>query len=100
MVSQVLGRLIMCHLVILDLMHRMVSGSVGLTDGDWVGVMEFAGTVGSYADGSQYSMSDVDGMMAVEFDPVSLAGFASYAFDMDCLSRAQGMSLVTLFIST
>ena len=67
------------------------TGSVGLTDGDWVGVTEFAGTVGSYADGSRgYSMSDVDGMMAVEFDPLSLTGFASYAFDMDYFIQSTG----------
>ena len=35
-------------------------------------------------------MSDVDGMMAVEFDPVSLTGFASYAFDMDYFVQSTG----------
>ena len=60
------------------------SMSGGLTDGDFVGVSSFTGTVGSYADGSQgYQMGDVDGIMVVEFNPVSLTGFASYAFDMD-----------------
>ena len=67
------------------------TGSVGLTDGDFVGVTSFTGTVGSYADGSQgYQMSDVDGMMAVEFDPVSLTGFASYAFDMAYFVQSTG----------
>ena len=83
-----------------DASFEFTGSTTGLTDGDFVGVTDFAGTVGSYADGSRgYQMSDVDGMMAVEFDPVSLTGFASYAFDMDYFIRRQGMSLVTLSIS-
>ncbi|MDP7008662.1 MAG: hypothetical protein QGI78_03730 [Phycisphaerales bacterium] len=42
---------------------------VGLTDGDYVGVTNYAGNVGAYYDGSQgYQMSDTDGMMSLVFD--------------------------------
>lgn len=41
-------------------------GSIGLTDGDFVGVTSFTGTVGSFTDGSQgYQMSDMDGRMVL-----------------------------------
>ena len=49
--------------------------SEGLTDGDFVGVTDFTGTVGSFTDGSQgFQISDPDGKMVTEFDPVDLTG--------------------------
>lgn len=46
---------------------------VGLTDGDFVGVTDFTGTVGSFTDGSQgYQISDVDGLYVLTFDTVDL----------------------------
>lgn len=46
---------------------------VGLTDGDFVGVTDYAGIVGTYPDGVQgFQMSDTDGAMQTTFDEISL----------------------------
>ncbi len=48
---------------------------VGLTDGDYVGVTNYTGTVTAYPDGSNgFELSDTDGKMTVTFDAVSLVG--------------------------
>jgi len=50
----------------------------GLTDGDYVGVTDYAFTVGSFPDGTQgFELSDCDGMMTVSFDEVDLSGYSS-----------------------
>ena len=50
-------------------------GSSGLTDGDFVGVTAFTGDVGNYEDGAQgFQISDPDGKMITEIDPVDLTG--------------------------
>jgi hypothetical protein len=52
---------------------------VGLTDGDYCGVTDYAGTVGSWVDGSQgYQMSDTDGAMTLTFDHVPGATHCSF----------------------
>ena len=51
------------------------TGGVGLTDGDYVGVTDYAGTVGAWYEGAQgYQMSDTDGVMELHFD-----GYEGYA---------------------
>lgn len=50
---------------------------VGLTDGDFVGVTDFTGTVGAFTDGTQgFQFQDPDGTMRTTFDTVTspLAG--------------------------
>jgi hypothetical protein len=50
-------------------------GDVGLSDGDYVGVTDYTGDVGSYPDGVQgYEISDADGLMTVYLDAVALPG--------------------------
>jgi len=45
------------------------TGSVGLTDGDWVGVTNFTGNTGAMYDGlNAYQMADTDGIMNLYFD--------------------------------
>ena len=45
------------------------NGGVGLTDGDYVGLNGYNGTVGSFSDGTMgYQMSDTDGIMQLIFD--------------------------------
>ncbi|MDP7009311.1 MAG: hypothetical protein QGI78_07055, partial [Phycisphaerales bacterium] len=58
--------------------------SVGLTDGDYVGVTDYTGGgVGSYPDGFQgYQMSDCDGMMQVVFDTVTSTGSWNVSLDL------------------
>lgn len=64
---------------------------VGLTDGDFVGVSDFTGTVGEYTDGTQgYQMSDTDGKMVLTFDQVSLTGFTNYDVRLDIFVQSTG----------
>ena len=54
------------------------TGSVGLTDGDYFGVTDYASTVGAYTDGDQgYQMSDTDGIAQLTFASVSDADTVS-----------------------
>jgi hypothetical protein len=56
---------------------------VGLTDGDYVGVTDYAGAVGEYPDGVQgYQMSDCDGMMEVTFDTATASGAWNISLDL------------------
>ncbi len=56
----------------------------GLTDGDFVGVTDFAATVVEYTDGLQgYQISDADGNFILEFDTVDLSGTSAPGLSMD-----------------
>ena len=51
---------------------------VGLTDGDYVGVTDFTGVVGSFPDGDQgFQISDPDGTMRTTLDTVDLSGYVT-----------------------
>lgn len=57
---------------------------VGLTDGDFVGVTDFVGTVGAFTDGlNGYQISDADGNFILEFDTVDLSGIATPSVSLD-----------------
>jgi len=60
---------------------------VGLTDGDFVGVMSFTPTAElGYTDGDQgYQMNDIDGNMILEFDEVDLTGVSNPSISLDFL---------------
>ncbi len=61
------------------------TGGSGLSDGDFVGVQNFTGDVGSYTEGTQgYEMSDTDGIMTVSLDSVDLSAqsHASVCIDL------------------
>ena len=63
------------------------TGGVGLTDGDYFGVTDYASTVGAFTDGSQgYQMSDTDGIAQLVFDVVSDADSVS----MDIFIQSTG----------
>lgn len=56
---------------------------VGLTDGDYVGVTNYTGSVGSFPDGAQgYQMSDCDGLMRVDFDTATGSGEWNVSIEM------------------
>jgi len=62
-----------------DAWYYNTRDDVGLTDGDYCGVTNYAGTVGSWVDGAQgYQMSDTDGAMTLTFDVVSGATHCSF----------------------
>jgi hypothetical protein len=65
------------------------TGGVGLTDGDFVGVTNYTGTVGSYTDGTQgFQMSDTDGIMTTTLQTVDLTGFADTRVSLDVFFNA------------
>jgi len=48
------------------------TGSVGLTDGDYFGTINYTGTVGNFTDGNNgYQMSDVDGIATLALDDIT-----------------------------
>ena len=52
--------------------YYVSTGSVGLTDGDYVGVTSYSTTVGSFTEGTQgYQMSDTDGIVMMNTSTVS-----------------------------
>ena len=63
----------------------------GLADGDFVGVTNFTGAVGSYTDGTQgFQMSDTDGEMITELDGVALTGHSNYTLTLDYFVNSTG----------
>lgn len=67
-----------------DSQYFNTRNDVGLTDGDFVGVTNFAGTVGAFTDGVQgFELQDADGLMRTSFDTVSspLAGPSRIEFE-------------------
>jgi hypothetical protein len=58
--------------------------SVGLTDGDAVGVTADVGAVGAYTHGVQgFQFSDTDGQMILSLDTVDLSGFSNTRLSFD-----------------
>jgi hypothetical protein len=66
-------------------------GDVGLTDGDYVGLTSYTGTVGSVTDGTQgYQIQDADGLMTVTMDAVDLSSLATPAVSLDAFLQETG----------
>jgi hypothetical protein len=65
--------------------------SDGLTDGDFVGITDFMGTVGSFTEGDNgYQFSDTDGIMILEFDPVDLTAYTNIQVSLDYFVQSTG----------
>ncbi|MCP4144061.1 MAG: hypothetical protein GY752_02110 [bacterium] len=61
-----------------DAQYFNTRDGAGIADGDYVGVTDYAGTVGAWAEGLQgYQMSDCDGMMTIFFDDFPTAAAVS-----------------------
>lgn len=72
--------------------YYISTGSVdGLTDGDYVGVTNYTGTVGSFAHGSQgFQMSDTDGIMTTTIQTVDLSAYTDTSVSVDLFFREDG----------
>ncbi len=79
-------------------------GEPGLTDGDFVGVTDFANNVGAFTDGSQgYQMSDTDGKMVLTFDEVDVTGFTAVTLRLDLFVDGTGYEaddLIHIYVVT
>lgn len=64
---------------------------VGLTDGDYVGVANYTGTVGAFTSGAQgYQMSDADGQMVLAFETVDTSGAGAVNVSLDVFVQDGG----------
>lgn len=74
-----------------DAIYINTRDDVGLTDGDFVGFTDFAGTVGEFTDGTQgYQMSDTDGLMRIYVDTVDVRNFTNVAVNIDLFVQSTG----------
>lgn len=59
--------------------------------GDFVGVSDFTGTVGSFTDGTTgYSFDDIDGKMVVTFDEIDFSNYLTGSISMDIFFASTG----------
>ncbi len=74
-----------------DASYVNTRNSVGLTDGDFAGVTNFTGAVGSYTDGVQgYQLSDTDGKMVTTFETVDTSGADAVEVSLDIFIASTG----------
>ena len=81
--------------------YYVSTGSVGLTDGDYVGVTSYSTTVGSFTEGTQgYQMSDTDGIMIVNTTSVSAVDSVSLDLFVQSTSWETSDYVTVSFIGT
>lgn len=74
-----------------DATYENTRDDVGLTDGDFVGVTDFTGTVGSFTSGAQgYQLSDTDGKMVTTFETVDASGAEEVEITLDVFVQSTG----------
>lgn len=87
-----------------DLTWVNTRGDTGLSDGDYVGVQDYAGTVGSYTDGVQgYEMSDADGLLRLTFDELDLSDIGEVTVSLDAFVQSTGWEaddLINIYVET
>lgn len=70
----------------------------GLADGDFVGVTDFTGTVGSFTDGAQgYEIQDADGLYRLTFEEINLAAVGAVTLSLDAFLQETGWETDDLF---
>ncbi|MGR3368306.1 MAG: ExeM/NucH family extracellular endonuclease [Sagittula sp.] len=87
-----------------DLTWVNTRGDVGLSDGDFVGVQDYAGVVGAYTDGLQgYELSDSDGLLRMSFDTLDLTDVGELTFSIDYFLQSTGYEsddLLKVYVAT
>lgn len=77
--------------------------SVGITDGDFIGVTDFTGTVGAFPDGTQgYELQDPDGTLQLAFDTVFITGVSRPTLRFDLFIKETEWELddrIRIFVS-
>lgn len=63
---------------------------VGLTDGDYTGVTNYTGWVGSFTGNNGFEMSDADGMLTLTLDTVDLTGYTDTSVSLDLFVNETG----------
>ncbi|MGE9270435.1 MAG: PEP-CTERM sorting domain-containing protein [Verrucomicrobiales bacterium] len=81
-----------------DASYVNTRNSVGLTDGDFVGITDYDGTVGAFTEGSQgYQISDPDGLMVITSQSIDISGVASVYLYFDYFIGSTGYETDDLF---
>ncbi len=90
-----------------DLSWENTRGDSGLTDGDFVGVTSFTGTVDAFSDGEQgYELQDSDGLLRLTFDTVDLSArneSSVVKISLDAFLQSTGWEtddLVRIYVAT
>lgn len=70
--------------------YYITTGGDGLTDGDYVGVVDYTPVYGgSFTDGSQgFEMQDTDGIMTTTLDAADISGYTTVAASVDLFVKA------------
>jgi|GEM_PF-1290887 VCBS repeat len=87
-----------------DLSWTDTRDDVGISDGDYIGVQDYTGAVGSFTDGVQgYELSDSDGLLTMTFDELNLSGMGEVTVSLDTFLQSTGWEaddLVNIYIQT
>ncbi|CUH81256.1 ExeM/NucH family extracellular endonuclease [Tropicibacter naphthalenivorans] len=87
-----------------DLTWVNTRGDSGISDGDYIGVQSYAGTVGAYTDGVQgYELQDSDGLLRMTFDAVDLTDIGAVTVSLDAFVQATGWEaddLINIYVMT
>ncbi|SDE13005.1 VCBS repeat-containing protein [Salipiger thiooxidans] len=87
-----------------DLSWVNTRGDTGISDGDYIGVQDFTGTVGAYTDGAQgYELQDADGLLRLTFQTVNLSNTGEVTVSLDVFLQETGWEaddLVNIYVET
>ncbi|NIZ13797.1 ExeM/NucH family extracellular endonuclease [Phaeobacter sp. HF9A] len=87
-----------------DLSWENTRNDSGISDGDFVGVQSYTGTVGSFTDGQQgYELSDADGLLRMTFDEIDLSAVGEVTLSLDTFVQSTGWEaddLVAIYVET
>ncbi|NVK60653.1 MAG: ExeM/NucH family extracellular endonuclease, partial [Rhodobacteraceae bacterium] len=87
-----------------DLSWVNTRGDTGISDGDYIGVQDFTGTVGAYTDGTQgYELQDADGLLRLTFQTVNLSNTGEVTVALDVFLQETGWEaddLVNIYVET
>ena len=87
-----------------DASYQNTRNSIGLTDGDFAGVTNFTGQVGSFTNGSQgYQFNDTDGRHTLTFDSVDISNFQNVTVSLDYFINSttwESNDVITIIVNT
>ncbi|MCI4662926.1 MAG: ExeM/NucH family extracellular endonuclease [Neomegalonema sp.] len=87
-----------------DLTWENTRSDVGISDGDYIGVTNFATDVGTFTDGSNgYEFQDADGKLILTFNPIDVSGYTNVSLTLDYFVKETGWEtddLISITVKT